>query len=421
VGNAGLDALSILSAGTTMTAGYTTFQPVYNPLNQAYAGRFNLAYVVAGSTLEDIYTEGISGEVIGRDGNTLTLQGSTLFLNTADTFAYELANTRVLLGPGTIVTADDNSALTGLNTNAVSVGQHIAVRGIYDVLSDGTIQVDATGTSATNTGSVRLQPTALWGQLVSSAPGNLEINLQSIDGYPVGLFDFAGNGSTTAHNPAPASFSVATPGLALPAGTAIGDPVWVSGLATAFGTAPPDFRAFAVNNESSIQVAGAQLDGGASTAPGIATCGIGSQVCEPASLEVVWRELDAAPFESISRTGFSLKLNDPSVLDSAVIRIGPEAIDLTTLPSSPLIVPTTLPVTQTFSPRYAWGVPATASTTATVTSTTALNVSSVFADLIDGVSDTLNTVTHTVLQLQATGLYNRSTNTFTATSINFVL
>jgi hypothetical protein len=135
---------------------------------------------------------------------------------------------------------------------------------------------------------------------------------------------------------------------------------------------------------------------------------------------VVWRGTDAAPFESFSATGFSLKLNDPSVLYYAVIRIGPEAIDLQTLPSSPLIVPTTLPITQTFSPRYAWGVPSTASTTATVTSTTALSVSSVFNDFFGGVAGTINT-TNPALQLQATGVYSRSTNTFTATSINFVL
>jgi hypothetical protein len=421
LGAAGLAALSVLSAGTTMTAGYTTFQPDFNPLNGAYAGRFNVSYVVAGSTLEDIYTEGITGEVIARDGNTLTLQGSTVILNTADTFSYEVANTEVLLGSGTIVTADDNSALTGLTSDAVAVGQRITARGIYSVLTDGTVQIDSTGTSSENTGSVRLQSTKLWGSLVSSTAGGLVMDLQTIDDYPVSLFNFAGNGSTAATKPAPASFSVATPGLTLPAGTAIGDPVWVDGVAAAFGSAPPDFRAFAVNNESTVQVAGAQLDGGISTAPGVGTCGIGSQVCEPASLEVVWRGTDAAPFESFSEKSFSLKLTDPKVFYSAVIRIGPEAIDLESLPSSPLIVPTTLPVTQTFSPRYAWGVPSTASTTATVTSTTALNVSSVFAEMIGGVADTINKTTNRVLQLQATGVYDRGTNTFTATSINFVL
>jgi hypothetical protein len=419
-GAAGLAALSVLSAGTTMTAGYTTFQPDFNPLNDAYAGRFNLAYVVAGSTLEDIYTNGITGEVIARAGNTLTLQGSTVILNTADTFSYEVANTQVLLGSGTIVTADDNTALTQLNPDSVAVGQRITARGIYNVLTDGTVVIDSTGTSSTNTGSVRLQSTKLWGSLVSSTSSGLVMDLQTIDDYPVSLFNFAGNGSTAAQNPTPAGFSVSTPGLTVPAGAASGAPIWVDGVSAAFGSAPPDFRAFAVNTESSVQVAGPQLDGGLSTAPGVGTCGIGSQVCEPASLEVVWRGTDAAPFESFSATGFSLKLNDPSVLYYAVIRIGPEAIDLQTLPSSPLIVPTTLPITQTFSPRYAWGVPSTASTTATVTSTTALNVSSVFNDFFGGVAGTINT-TNPALQLQATGVYSRNTNTFTATSINFVL
>jgi hypothetical protein len=421
LGSKGLGALSVLSAGTTMTAGFTTFQPDYNPLNGAYAGRFNLAYVVAGSTLEDIYTEGISGEVIARDGNTVTLQGSTLFLNTADTFAFEVANTQVLLGPGTIVTADDNSALTGLTPDAVAVGQRIAARGLYNVLTDGTVEIDSTGTTSDNTGSVRLLSTELWGQLVSSAAGSLEMNLQTIDNYPVSLFKFAGNGSTAAQTPVAATFSVTTPGLSLPAGTAIGDPIWVDGVSTAFGAAPPDFRAFALNNESSVQVAGAQLDGGASTAPGIGICGIGSQVCEPASLQIIWRGTDADPFETATDAGLSFKLDDPSLL-TYVVRIGPESIDVKTLSSSPNIVPTSLPVTQTFAPRFAWGVPSTSTVTAasTTASTTALSVASAFDVFITGILKTIST-TNPALQFQATGLYDRSTNTFTATSANFVL
>jgi hypothetical protein len=427
IGSKGLAQLSVLSAGTTMTAGFTTFQPDYNPLNGAYAGRFNLAYVVAGSTLEDVYTEGMTGEVIARDGDTVTLQGSTLILNTDDTFAYQVANTQVLLGPGTIVTADDNSVLTGLtlNSDAVAVGQRITARGVCDTAtctnSNGTVVLDATGTSSENTGSVRLLSTELWGQLVSSAAGSLEMDLQTIDNYPVGLFNFAGNGSTAAQKPVPAAFSVSTPGLSLPAATAIGDPIWVDGVSTVFGTAPPDFRAFALNNESSVQVAGAQLDGGASTAPGIGICGTGSQVCEPASLQIIWRGADANPFETIADAGFSVKLDDPSLF-SYVVRIGPESIDVKTLSSTPRIVPTPLPVTQAFAPRFAWGVPSTATTTSTSTtaSTTALYVASAFDVFITGILKTIST-TNPALQFQATGLYDRSTNTFTATSTNFVL
>jgi hypothetical protein len=416
IGPKGLAALSVLSAGTTLTSGYTTFQPDFNPLNNAYAGRFNLVYVVAGSTLEDVYTEGITGEVVARSGNTLTLQGSTLILNTADTFSYEVDNTQVLLGPGTIVTADNNSTLTGLTAADVAVGQHIVARGEYSILSDGTTQIDSRG-STTNTGSVRLLSTQLWGPLVSSSGGGLVMDVQTIDNFPVSMFNFAGNGSGAA--PAPADFAVTTPGLTLPTGTAVGEPLWVDGIVAPYGSAPPDFTAYAVNDESSVQVAGAQLDGGASTVPGTETCGIGSQVCVPASFQALWTGADAKPFESITGSSFSLNLADPS-LNYAVIRIGPESIDAKTLASSTQIVPTNLAVTQTFAPRYSWGVPATSTTTATTTSTTALKVSSDFVTFIDGIEDTITTAAP-ALQLQATGVYNRTNNTFTATSISFVL
>jgi Domain of unknown function (DUF4382) len=420
VGNSGLTALSVLSAGTTMTAGYTTFQPDYNPANQAYAGRFNLVYVVAGSTLEDVYTEGISGDVIARNGNTVTLLGSTLFLTTADTFAFEAAPTQLLLGPGTIVTADDDP-IGGLTSNAVAVGQHITARGVCIVCSGTGIEIDATGTSSTNTGSVRLQSTELWGSLVSSANGGLTMNLQTIDNFPIADFDFAGNGASTATTPQPAAFSVNPNGLALPTGTAVGDPLWVVGLFPQFGTAPPDFTALALNNELSVQTAGGQLGGGAPTAPGIRTCGIGSQVCDPASLEIVWASAsgNTTPFNSVTSSSFSIDVANPSLL-TGVIRIGPESIALQSLPAGPLIVPTVLAATQTFAPRYAWGNVATSTTTSNANSTTALDVTSSFADFVQGWNGKLTSAAP-ALQLHATGVYDRTTNTFTATNISFVL
>ena len=56
-------------------------------------------YVIAASTLEDLYTEGLEGDVIARNGNTLTLRGSTLFLNPPKIVQYEAADSQVLLGP----------------------------------------------------------------------------------------------------------------------------------------------------------------------------------------------------------------------------------------------------------------------------------------------------------------------------------
>jgi hypothetical protein len=418
VGSAGLQAYAVLSAGITIGAGYTTFEPDYNPANGAYAGRFNLVYVVGASSLEDQYTNGLSGDVIARTGNTLTLLGSTLILNTANTYSYNVETAQVLLGAGTIVTADDNSTLTGLNANSIAVGQHIIARGIYSLAANGTtVILDATGTSSENTGSVRLQATEFWGSLVSSSAGSLVMNLQAINDWPVSDYNFTGNGATA---PVPTNFSVNTGTLAAPAGTVAGDPVWVDGFMSRFGSAPPDLGAVAVNNEASVQVAGGQVGGGASTLPGTGICGLGSQVCDPASLQVLWSfDGTAAPFEVSSASGFSINLSNPAIY-SAVIRIGPESIDMKSLPASPLVVPTTVPVTSTFAPLYTVGNPSTATTAGSVTSTTALYQYSSYAEFNTKLSATLGT-TNLARQLEARGIYNRSTNTFTATSINFVL
>jgi hypothetical protein len=426
VGVQGLDALSVLSAGTTMTAGYTTFEPTINPANAATAGKFNLVYVVGASTLEDEYTEGMSGDVVARTDNTVTLLASTLFLNTADTFDFCVVGsaiclapkTQVLLGPGTIVTADDNATLTGLNSDSIAVGQHITVRGIYSILADGTTQIDSRG-STTNTGSVRLQSTEVWGPLVSSAAGSLVMNAQTIDNLPVSDFTFTGNGAAAVN---PAAFEVDTGPLALPTGTAAGDPVWADGFFTPFGSAPPDFIAVALNNELSVQTAGGPVGGGGPTTPGIQTCGIGSEVCEPASLQVVWSVPTGSvtPFVSLSEAGFAIDLAAKGFY-SGVIRIGPESIDLTSLPASPQVVPTALPVTSTFAPQFTVGNPSTASVTATLaTATTTLHVYNIFADFVAEVNSTL-TKSSPAVQLEAHGVYNRTTNIFTATSVNLVL
>ncbi len=418
VGQPGLNALSLLSAGSTTVAAYTTFQPTVNniPSPPSTAGKFNLVYVVGASSLEDYYTEGLSGEVIKRAGDTVTLLGSTLFLNTANTYTYEVAPTQLLLGPGTIVTADDNSTLTGLNSGSIAVGQHISARGIYSVLANGIVQLDATGTSSTNTGSVRLQTTEFWGSLVSSAAGGLVMNLSSINDFPVSDYDFTGNGATAAQNPSPATFSVNTAGLTLPLGTAAGDPVWVNGFLTRFGSAPPDLDADAANNELSVQTAGGQEGGAASTAPGVETCGVGSQVCNPGSLQVVWTSPPGttAPFDTVSSSGFTINLAQAEYL-TGVIRIGPQSIDLKSIPAV-TVVPTTLPVTSTFSPLYAFGNPGVTATTAV----TGISVYSSFSQFIAALTPAIS-ATNPVKQLEARGVYDRATNTFIATSVNVVL
>jgi len=392
--------------------------------------------VVAGSTLEDIYTNGISGDVIARTGNLLTLRGSTLILTTDDTFYYEPVDCNVLLGPGTIVTADDNTLLTNLTSSSIAVGDHISARGVYTQATAGSVAgsttcaydylgenlyLDSTGTTATNTGSVRLQPNEAFGTLVSAAPGSVVMDLTSIDYWPVAAYDFAGNGATT---PVPTAFSVDTEGLALPAGTVPGDPIWVSGYASPFGGAPPDYLSFALNNELSVQTAGGALGGGVPTTPGTGVCGVGSQVCDPAVLSVLWTAGTTTPFTTFTDQSFSINLANTAIT-AATLQIGSESVPMSSLPSSPAIVPTSNATTETFAPRYTWGNPLTStvdavSTTSDVAATTQLNASSSFSVFVSGVTATLGTAAP-AKQLVVRGIYNRATNTFTATAIDFAL
>ncbi len=235
--------------------------------------------------------------------------------------------------------------------------------------------LNATGTSSTNTGSVRLQSTEFWGPLVSSAGAGLVMNLQTINNWPVSDYDFAGNGVTAAQDPAPAAFSVDSGAIALPAGTAAGDPLWVNGFTTPFGSAPPDFTAVAVNNELSVQTAGGQVGGARPDGtghPDLRRGQPGMRPREPAGhLDAAHRHHDAV-HASCPTVGFSIDLSNAAYV-SGVIRIGPESIDLKSLPASPLVVPTTLPVTSTFAPRFGYGNPKTSTTTPTTTLTTALD------------------------------------------------
>jgi hypothetical protein len=388
-GTTGITQLSQSSAGTTMTAAYTTFEPTATP--NATAGKFHAKYVIAGSTLEDPYTSGLEGDVVSRTGNSLKVRGSTLQLytgGTTGTSIYNVADATVTVGPATIVTADDTT-LTTLNYNSVAVGQHIVVRGLYSAPSTGVVDIDATGSTAANTGSVRLISTHLWGSLVSSGAGALSLNLQTINNWPVSAFNFAGNGTSAATDPVATAFTVNTGTLTNP-DTTVADPLWIDGLVAPFGSAPPAFDATAISSEASV----------------------------PASLQVQWTGTGTkTPFSAHSATGLSIDLSNPSSILSAVIRIGPESVALASLPASPqfTVVPQTgialsgLPV---FTPRFSYGDP-------TAVAPAGIHVFSAFKTFATDLPTALATTP--ALQLEARGTYNRATNTFSASSVDVVL
>jgi hypothetical protein len=387
VGAPGILALSQLSAGSTMVAAYTTYEPTPTLNPSVTAAKFNSTYVVGGSTLEDFYTQGLEGDVIARSGNTLTLLGSTLQLNDGLSSYNNTPNAVVLLGPSTIVTAEDNTTLTGLNYNSVAVGQHIIARGIYSLPASGVVTLDATGNSSTNTGSVRIQSTELWGSLVSSASGNLVLDLQTIDNWPVSDYDFTGNGAGAV---LPAAYAVNTGALALPAGTVAGSLLWIDGFMRPFGSAPPDFNAFSLNAELSVS----------------------------ATLQVDWTSAGTTtPFATLTDTGLTINLANANY-SAGVIRVGSESIALKSLPASPQIIPqaatppTGAGLASVFVPIFAIGG-------LTGTDITTITVFNTFSDFVAQLP-TLIVAATPALHLVATGVYNRGNNTFTASRIDVV-
>jgi hypothetical protein len=386
-GSAGLVPISQASAGNTVIAAFTTFEPTTTPQAGVTAGIFNSVYVVAGGTLEDFFTEGLEGDVIARSGNTLTLRGATLFDNDAELVQYEDIDSQVLLAPATLVTADGVNLGT-LNSNSISVGQHITARGIFSQNAAGVTVLDSTGNSSEDTGSVRLQSTELFGTLVSAASGSATLNLQTIENWPAGIYNFAGNGVSAGQDPTTANYLVNTG--ALPVSAAAGDPLWIEGFTSPFGTAPPAFIAEAVNAEAN----------------------------EPASLVVIWSGTGtAAPFSTLTSGGLTIDLSN-AAFASGQLRIGADSINITTLSASPMIVPAVaqpaangLPL---FNPLFSFGPGA---STEVVTA----NIESFngFGDFVTGLNASLATPTPAT-RFVARGFYNPTANTFTASSIDVV-
>jgi hypothetical protein len=210
------------------------------------------------------------------------------------------------------------------------------------------------------------------------------MDLQTIDYWPVSNYNFTGNGTVT-----PAGYVVGTGTQALPAGTVAGSPLWIDGVTAPFGSAPPDFEAFAINPELSV----------------------------PARLQVDWNSAGTiAPFATLTSTGLTINLSNPS-LTAAVIRIGSESIALSSLAATPQIVPPVLTpppagLPAVFQPVFAIGnLSAADTTTITITNTFAT-----FATQLPTAVVAATPAHHFV----ATGVYNRGSNTFTASSIDVV-
>lgn len=287
-GSAGLMALKNMATFTAVVAiGDLKFNP----------RRFEAREVYAGSSVPGGTLDVVTGEVIQRSGDTLIVKGATL----------------VRKGGGMIF--NDEVTVTVANTTKVhrqlskdsfaigdiSVGQRITVHGELVDASASNLTLNATN------GSVRMLLTTLRGSVVSvnNVSHTLIMNLQTIAGRQVSLFDFSGTGVDLSSNADPANYEVDTSTLNL-TGLTVDGPVAVRGFVRPFGSAPKDFIAQTLVDVEDV----------------------------PTTLFVDWIPATANAFSALSATGMTLDLTGSPLHE--VQRAGVKTV----LSGAPVIQPT---------------------------------------------------------------------------------
>jgi hypothetical protein len=293
-GSSGLSALAALGAGAP-TAAFGTLERTDR--------RFVAQRVHAGSSVPGSRFDAMRGNVIARDGDTLTVRGATL-IRAAGGVTYIRDDIELLVGPETGVTRDGRMG-NDLGIGAISVGQRINAFGQAQTSTTGEVTFDATQ------GRVRLHLTHLTGSVVSSNPGALVLNLHSIDGRRPAIFDFSGTGSTPETDADPANYEIATGNLAvsLPGPE---EPMRVFGFVTPFGAAPPDFEGRTLVDFRDVR----------------AYLGIGWGL-----------EGTSAPFLMLGPEGIALDMGNPDIGTRHHVLIGPRIIDLQALAAPARIMP----------------------------------------------------------------------------------
>ena len=292
------------AAGLTALAGLTN-----KPMTIAFGTlatadhSFTARRVLAGSGIEDDQRDVLSGNVLSRTGNTLTVGGVRLD-HRDGRFGFERGSATVTVGANTKVTREGQGSGT-FSIADISVGQRIEVMGVAGASGSGPVTVDATA------GRVRLAYTRVYGTVKTKATGALTVALQGIDGREPAQFNFAGTGASLAQNADPANYEIGTGSLDV-SGLGVGEYTRLFGFVSAFGTAPPDFRA-----ESLVDFSATRSELGLSW--GVA----GS----------------TSPFTAISATGITVDLAPVALRGS--IELGGRVIDVHTLSTGLALVPAT--------------------------------------------------------------------------------
>jgi len=202
--------------------------------------RFEARQVYAGTSVPGGRLDVITGTVMRREANQLTVKGATLIRS--DGIIVPNDTVKILLGPDTPVSRQLSTAALGIED--ISVGQYITA---FGSLNSEETELDA------GEGFVRMHLTTLKGD-ITRLDSSLYIDLSAINGRDVALFDFSGTGVDPANDADPAEYNVDAGALDV-SGLTAGKPVKCRGFVTHFGHAADsaDFEAVAVVDVSNVK------------------------------------------------------------------------------------------------------------------------------------------------------------------------
>ncbi len=208
--------------------------------------RFEAREVYAGTSVPGGGMDAVHGSVVARSGDVLTVRGATLVRADGTVIFNDTVSVR--LDASTTVLRQASTAPATIAD--ISVGQRITVLGTLTNTDVKALELDAAN------GYARMEISTVRGSRVDVAgipeqPLPFVVDVATINGRSVSLYDFSGTGTDAANDADPGHYEVDT-GVLDTSGIAAGAPVEVRGFPAAFGTAPPDFSARTVVDLSAV-------------------------------------------------------------------------------------------------------------------------------------------------------------------------
>ena len=207
--------------------------------------RFEATQVHAGSSVPGGALDVVTGNVVRRSGNQLTVRGANLIRSQGSVVFNNVID--VLLGENTVVSRQHSTA--SYTIDDISVGQRISAFGLLNA-EETALDTNLSGDDVQ--GHARMLYTTIKGTVVAK-DSTVFVDLIAIDGRRIGHFDFSSTGSS-GDDADPEGYEVDPQTLDV-SGLVAGTPVKFRGFVTPFGhlETDPDFEAVAMVNVTHVK------------------------------------------------------------------------------------------------------------------------------------------------------------------------